>query len=92
MHKVPKSLYNFPQINTVRYVTAIPYYPGTNFCLRVTIAVMKHLDQSNLGRTGLIWPCFLLLLTIRGSQDRISTGDAVEDLEARAGAEAMEGC
>jgi hypothetical protein len=58
--------------------------------VRVTIVVMKHHDQSNLGRKGLIW---LTLPHHCSSFKEVRTGtQAYRNPEAGADAEAMEGC
>ena len=59
-------------------------------CLRVTIAVMKHHDQSNLGRKGFMW-----LMVLHHSHHGRKSGLELKkgrDLEAGAEAEAMEEC
>ena len=39
----------------VRSLIAIPHYTGTNFYLRVSIAVTKHHDQKQVGEERFIW-------------------------------------
>ena len=71
-----------PSENKVRSVSAIPYSWYQLVFVRIFMAVMKHCDQSNLGRKRFIQ------LMLKSGQE-LKQG---RNLEAGADAEAMEGC
>jgi hypothetical protein len=71
----------------------IKFYLSTNphvgYCLRISIAEVKHHDQSNLGRKGFAWLKIPHCSSLKDVRKELKED---RNLEVKADAEAMEGC